>query len=98
MDVHIGNNSEKSYKTMKSYKKIEIEARSLHDPVSDKGPVGKRNDLWSSIIQDRILNTLSIPKQWGKKNHILPSVFSAPPISVRFAVAWVFSRANTSIK
>lgn len=32
MDVHTGNNSEKSCKTMKSYRKTEAEAHPLNDP------------------------------------------------------------------
>lgn len=42
MDMHTGNNSEKSCKTKKSYKKIEVEAHFLNDPMNDEEPITKK--------------------------------------------------------
>lgn len=42
MDMHTGNNSEKFYKTKKSYRKIEVVAHFLNDPVNDEEPVTKK--------------------------------------------------------
>lgn len=40
--MHTGNNSEKFYKTKKSYRKIEVVAHFLNDPVNDEEPVTKK--------------------------------------------------------
>lgn len=42
MDMHTGNNSEKSCKTKKSYRKIEVEAHFLNDPMNDEEPITKK--------------------------------------------------------
>ncbi|XP_045360667.2 RE1-silencing transcription factor isoform X3 [Camelus bactrianus] len=58
MDMHTGNNSEKTFKTKKSKRKMEAEARSLQDPVNDEEPVTKKKKK----AESKSRNIQEVPK------------------------------------
>ncbi|KAF5926872.1 hypothetical protein HPG69_001503, partial [Diceros bicornis minor] len=58
MDVHTGNNSEKTCKTKKSKRKMEPEAHSLQDPVNDEEPVTKKKKK----AESKSKNNQEVPK------------------------------------
>lgn len=58
MDVHTGNNSEKTCKTKKSKRKMETEAHSLQDPINDEEPVTKKKKKTESKSK----NSQEMPK------------------------------------
>nr|XP_045360667.1 RE1-silencing transcription factor-like isoform X3 [Camelus bactrianus] len=58
MDMHTGNNSEKTFKTKKSKRKMEAEARSLQDPVKDEEPVTKKKKK----AESKSRNIQEVPK------------------------------------
>ena len=58
MDVHPGNNSEKSCKSKKSKRKTEAEARSLQEPVNDEEPVTKKKKK----AESKSRNSQEVPK------------------------------------
>lgn len=62
MDVHSGNNSEKTCKTKKSKRKMETEAHSLQDPVNDEEPVTKKKKKTESKSK----NSQEMPKGENK--------------------------------
>ena len=57
MDVHTGHNSAKSCKARKRDRKVETEAHSLSESVSDEELVTKRKHLGPSTIRDRVLTS-----------------------------------------
>ncbi|XP_072799528.1 RE1-silencing transcription factor isoform X2 [Vicugna pacos] len=58
VDVHTGNNSEKTFKTKKSKRKMEAEAHSLQDPVNDEEPVTKKKKK----AESKSKNSQEVPK------------------------------------
>ncbi|XP_069869104.1 RE1-silencing transcription factor [Dipodomys merriami] len=62
VDVHPGNNLEKSCKTKKSKRKMEAEVHSLHDPVNGEGPVMKKKKK----AESKSKNSQEVPKGDGK--------------------------------
>ncbi|TKC33257.1 hypothetical protein EI555_004805 [Monodon monoceros] len=58
MDVHPGNNAEKSCKSKKSKRKTEAEARSLQEPVNDEEPVTKKKKK----AESKSRNSQEVPK------------------------------------
>ncbi|KAF6372399.1 RE1 silencing transcription factor [Rhinolophus ferrumequinum] len=62
MDVHTGNNSEKTCKTKKSKRKMETEAHSLQDPINDEEPVTKKKKKTESKSK----NSQEMPKGENK--------------------------------
>lgn len=62
MDVHSGNNSEKTCKTKKSKRKMETEAHSLQDPINDEEPVTKKKKKTESKSK----NSQEMPKGENK--------------------------------
>ncbi|XP_006868104.1 PREDICTED: RE1-silencing transcription factor [Chrysochloris asiatica] len=63
MDVHVGNNSEKSCKTKKSKRKMETEAPSLNDLVNDEEPVIKKKKK----VESRSKISQEVPKGGDNK-------------------------------
>lgn len=62
MDMHTGNNSEKTCKTKKSKRKMETEAHSLQDPINDEEPVTKKKKKTESKSK----NSQEMPKGENK--------------------------------
>lgn len=58
MDVHPGNNAEKSCKSKKSKRKTEAEAHSLQEPVNDEEPVTKKKKK----AESKSRNSQEVPK------------------------------------
>ncbi|XP_064342465.1 RE1-silencing transcription factor isoform X2 [Camelus dromedarius] len=58
VDVHTGNNSEKTFKTKKSKRKMEAEAHSLQDPVNDEEHVTKKKKK----AESKSKNSQEVPK------------------------------------
>ncbi|XP_045690111.1 RE1-silencing transcription factor isoform X2 [Phyllostomus hastatus] len=61
-DVRTGNNSEKTCKTKKSKRKVEVEAHSLQDSVNDEEPVTKKKKKTESKSK----NSQEVPKAENK--------------------------------
>ncbi|XP_004681525.1 PREDICTED: RE1-silencing transcription factor [Condylura cristata] len=62
VDMHTGNNSEKTCKTKKSKRKMETEAHSLQCPVNDEEPVTKKKKK----AESKSPNSQEVPKRDSK--------------------------------
>ncbi|XP_039701226.1 RE1-silencing transcription factor [Pteropus medius] len=65
VDVHTGNNSEKTCKTKKSKRKMEADTHSLQDPVHDEDPVTKKKKT-----ESKSKNSQEVPKGENKIEEI----------------------------